>query len=187
MVKPLDIKREPEKTSIQESGAFLPQHITEERYRMQSKPLGICLIIDCIGNDTEILRDTFTSLGYDVKCFSYQSMNSIIQTLRKIACMPQHQNYDSFVCVLVSRGNSESVFGVDQTCSGFPLDRIRRMFMGDACPSLLGKPKLFFYSELCGVRQPPGGLQYPGDRWASSEECGIQAKATWALPGSPRS
>nr|KAF6494212.1 CASP8 and FADD like apoptosis regulator [Rousettus aegyptiacus] len=144
MVKPFDIKREPEKTSIQESGAFLPQHITEERYRMQSKPLGICLIIDCIGNDTEILRDTFTSLGYDVKCFSYQSMNSIIQTLRKIACMPQHQNYDSFVCVLVSRGNSESVFGVDQTCSGFPLDHIRRMFMGDACPSLLGKPKLFF-------------------------------------------
>lgn len=93
---------------------------------------------------SEILRDTFTSLGYDVKCFSYQSMNSIIQTLRKIACMPQHQNYDSFVCVLVSRGNSESVFGVDQTCSGFPLDHIRRMFMGDACPSLLGKPKLFF-------------------------------------------
>lgn len=31
---------------------FLFQHITEERYRMQSKPLGICLIIDCIGNDT---------------------------------------------------------------------------------------------------------------------------------------
>ncbi|KAB0391694.1 hypothetical protein E2I00_013934, partial [Balaenoptera physalus] len=47
-----DIQREPVKTSIQESEAFLPQHVLEERYKMQSKPLGICLIIDCIGNDT---------------------------------------------------------------------------------------------------------------------------------------
>ncbi|XP_019294729.2 CASP8 and FADD-like apoptosis regulator isoform X2 [Panthera pardus] len=131
------------KTSIQESGTSLPQHI-QERYRMQSKPLGICLIIDCIGNDTEFLRDTFTSLGYEVQYFLYLRVDSIIQILRQVACMPQHQDYDSFVCVLVSRGGSHSVFGVDQTQPGFPLDQIRRMFMGDACPSLLGKPKLFF-------------------------------------------
>ncbi|XP_040331767.1 CASP8 and FADD-like apoptosis regulator isoform X2 [Herpailurus yagouaroundi] len=131
------------KTSIQESGTSLPQHI-QERYRMQSKPLGICLIIDCIGNDTEFLRDTFTSLGYEVQYFLYLHVESIIQILRQVACMPQHQDYDSFVCVLVSRGGSHSVFGVDQTQPGFPLDQIRRMFMGDACPSLLGKPKLFF-------------------------------------------
>ncbi|XP_045336670.1 CASP8 and FADD-like apoptosis regulator isoform X2 [Leopardus geoffroyi] len=131
------------KTSIQESGTSLPQHI-QERYRMQSKPLGICLIIDCIGNDTEFLRDTFTSLGYEVQYFLYLHVESIKQILRQVACMPQHQDYDSFVCVLVSRGGSHSVFGVDQTQPGFPLDHIRRMFMGDACPSLLGKPKLFF-------------------------------------------
>ncbi|XP_058405564.1 CASP8 and FADD-like apoptosis regulator isoform X2 [Diceros bicornis minor] len=138
------IQREPVKTSIQESGVFLPQHIPEERYRMQSKPLGICLIIDCIGNDTGALRDTFTSLGYEVQHFLYLSVDGIIHILRRVARMPQHQDYDSFVCVLVSRGGSQSVFGVDPTHSGFPLDQIRRMFMADACPSLLGKPKLFF-------------------------------------------
>ncbi|KAF6361231.1 CASP8 and FADD like apoptosis regulator [Rhinolophus ferrumequinum] len=144
MVKQLNMQREPVKTSIQESGTFLPRHMPEERYRMQSKPLGICLIIDCIGNDAEVLRDTFTSLGYEVQCFLYLSMDSIIQILHRVAHTPQHQDYDSFVCVLVSRGGSQSVFGVDQTHSGFPLDQVRRMFMGDACPSLLGKPKLFF-------------------------------------------
>lgn len=92
----------------------------------------------------EFLRDTFTSLGYEVQYFLYLRVDSIIQILRQVACMPQHQDYDSFVCVLVSRGGSHSVFGVDQTQPGFPLDQIRRMFMGDACPSLLGKPKLFF-------------------------------------------
>ncbi|XP_077927312.1 CASP8 and FADD-like apoptosis regulator isoform X5 [Halichoerus grypus] len=130
------------------------RHIPEERYRMQSKPLGICLIIDCIGNDTEFLRDTFTSLGYEVQYFLYLSMDSIIQILRQVACMPQHQDYDSFVCVLVSRGGSHSVFGVDQTHSGFPLDHIRRMFMGDACPSLLGKPKLFFIQNYVASEDP---------------------------------
>uniref|UniRef100_A0A8C0TGS3 CASP8 and FADD-like apoptosis regulator n=2 Tax=Canis lupus familiaris TaxID=9615 RepID=A0A8C0TGS3_CANLF len=120
------------------------RHIPEERYRMQSKPLGICLIIDCIGNDTDFLRDTFTSLGYEVQYFLYLNVDSIIQILRQVARMPQHQDYDSFVCVLVSRGGSQSVFGVDHTNSGFPLDQVRRMFMGDACPFLLGKPKLFF-------------------------------------------
>ncbi|XP_077603737.1 CASP8 and FADD-like apoptosis regulator [Crocuta crocuta] len=141
--QPDTLKRESVCTSIQESGTAPPQHV-QERYRMQSKPLGICLIIDCIGNNTEFLRDTFTSLGYEVQYFLYLKMDSIIDILRRVACMPQHQDYDSFVCVLVSRGGSHSVFGVDQSQPGFPLDQIRKMFMGDACPSLLGKPKLFF-------------------------------------------
>ncbi|XP_029789954.1 CASP8 and FADD-like apoptosis regulator isoform X2 [Suricata suricatta] len=131
------------KISVQESGTSLPQYI-KERYRMQSKPLGICLIIDCIGNDTEFLRDTFTSLGYKVQSFLYLNVDSMIQIARRVACMPQHQDYDSFVCVLVSRGGSHSIFGVHQRQPGCPLDQIWRMFTGDVCPSLLGKPKLFF-------------------------------------------
>ncbi|XP_022349218.1 CASP8 and FADD-like apoptosis regulator isoform X2 [Enhydra lutris kenyoni] len=121
---------------------------------MQSKPLGICLIIDCIGNDAAFLRDTFTSLGYEVQSFLYLSVDGIIQVLRRVAGMPQHREYDSFVCVLVSRGGSHSVFGVDRTHSGFPLDQIRRMFMGDACPFLLGKPKLFFIQNYVEPEDP---------------------------------
>ncbi|XP_016064318.1 PREDICTED: CASP8 and FADD-like apoptosis regulator isoform X1 [Miniopterus natalensis] len=144
MVKQPAIQRIPVKTSIQESGAFLPQPIPEERYRMQSKPLGICLIIDCIGNDAENLRDTFTSLGYEVRRSLYPTVDNIIRVLYQVSHMTQHQDYDSFVCVLVSRGDSQRLFGVDRTHSGLALDQIRRMFMGDTCPSLLGKPKIFF-------------------------------------------
>ncbi|KAI2526435.1 CASP8 and FADD like apoptosis regulator [Homo sapiens] len=140
----LGAQQEPVKKSIQESEAFLPQSIPEERYKMKSKPLGICLIIDCIGNETELLRDTFTSLGYEVQKFLHLSMHGISQILGQFACMPEHRDYDSFVCVLVSRGGSQSVYGVDQTHSGLPLHHIRRMFMGDSCPYLAGKPKMFF-------------------------------------------
>ncbi|KAM8789702.1 CASP8 and FADD-like apoptosis regulator isoform 2-T2 [Rhynchonycteris naso] len=100
-VKQLDIQREPVKTSIQESGAFLPQHLPGERYRMQSKPLGICLLIDCIGNNKEVLQNTFTFLGFEVLCYSHLTMNNIIHVLCQVAHMPQHQDYDSFVCVLI--------------------------------------------------------------------------------------
>uniref|UniRef100_A0A2K5CX76 CASP8 and FADD-like apoptosis regulator n=1 Tax=Aotus nancymaae TaxID=37293 RepID=A0A2K5CX76_AOTNA len=118
--------------------------IPEERYKMKSKPLGICLIIDCIGSETELLRDTFTSLGYEVQKSLHLTMDGILDVLQRVACMPQHQDYDSFVCVLVSRGGSRSVYGVDRTHSGLPLHHIRRMFMGDLCPYLVGKPKVFF-------------------------------------------
>ncbi|XP_006889143.1 PREDICTED: CASP8 and FADD-like apoptosis regulator [Elephantulus edwardii] len=140
----LGIQREPVKMSIQESGAVLPRYITEERYRMQSKPLGICLIIDCIGNAKESLQHTFTSLGFDVQDHFGLKVENIQQTLKRIASLSQHQNYDSFVCILVSRGSSHSLFGVDCTQFGLSFDFIKRLFMGDKCPSLLGKPKLFF-------------------------------------------
>lgn len=140
----LHIQRKPVKTSIQESGAFLPQHIHEESYRMQSKPLGICLIIDCIGNDIEYLRRTFTSLGYHVHPFLFPSAEEIIQILRRFAGLPQHRDYDSFACVLVSRGGSQRMMGVDQAPTGFSLDYVKSIFMGDACSLLRGKPKLFF-------------------------------------------
>uniref|UniRef100_A0A8D2AX35 CASP8 and FADD-like apoptosis regulator n=1 Tax=Sciurus vulgaris TaxID=55149 RepID=A0A8D2AX35_SCIVU len=120
------------------------RYIPEEKYKMQSKPLGICLIIDCIGNDTEVLRHTFTSLGYEVKNFLHLPVKDIRDILHQVANLPQHQDHDSFVCVLVSRGGSQSVFGVDETRSGLSLHHIRRLFMGDKCPSLIGKPKLFF-------------------------------------------
>ncbi|KFQ39443.1 CASP8 and FADD-like apoptosis regulator, partial [Mesitornis unicolor] len=43
------ILAEPVYMSIQESGPV--SHKVFDQYRMQSQPLGICLIIDCIGND----------------------------------------------------------------------------------------------------------------------------------------
>uniref|UniRef100_A0A5F9DF13 CASP8 and FADD-like apoptosis regulator n=1 Tax=Oryctolagus cuniculus TaxID=9986 RepID=A0A5F9DF13_RABIT len=140
-------------------------HPPEERYRMQSKPLGICLIIDCTGNNVEALQNTFASLGYEVQPCSARRVDDVIRTLGQVACMPQHRDYDSFVCVLVSRGCSQSEFGVDENHSGFPLHGIRRMFTGDSCPSLIGKPKLFFIQNYVvseGRREDSSLLEVDG-------------------------
>ncbi|NXS85891.1 CFLAR regulator, partial [Erpornis zantholeuca] len=120
------------------------QEMPDDPYRMQSQPLGICLIIDCIGNDTDMLEETFRGLGYDVHCHRYLNMNSMNQTLLEVARWQKHRNCDSFICILVSRGNSQSIFCTDHTFSGFPLEQIKKHFTADSCPGLLGKPKLFF-------------------------------------------
>uniref|UniRef100_A0A8C8UC55 CASP8 and FADD-like apoptosis regulator n=4 Tax=Peromyscus maniculatus bairdii TaxID=230844 RepID=A0A8C8UC55_PERMB len=163
-VEHLGIQRNPVKTSIQESGAFWSPHTSEESYRMQSRPLGICLIIDCIGNDTEYLQETFTSLGYHVKAFLFPRADDISHILHRCALLPTHKDYDSFVCVLVSRGGSQSMMGVDQAHSGFSLDCVKRMFMGDMCPSLVGKPKLFFIQnyEVLGGPSEDSSLEVDG-------------------------
>ncbi|XP_054028719.1 CASP8 and FADD-like apoptosis regulator [Dryobates pubescens] len=132
---------EPVRMSIQESG---PVSHKVYQYRMQSQPLGICLIIDCIGNDTDMLEETFRALGYDVHCHRYLNMNIMNQTLLEVARLQKHRNCDSFVCILVSRGSPQSIFCTDHTFSGFPLEQIKKYFTADSCPELLGKPKLFF-------------------------------------------
>ncbi|NXH56114.1 CFLAR regulator, partial [Rhabdornis inornatus] len=134
---------EPVHMSVQESGS-VPHKMSDDSYRMQSQPLGICLIIDCIGNDTDVLEETFRGLGYDVHCHRYLNINSMNQTLLEVARWQKHRNCDSFICILVSRGNSQSIFCTDHTFSGFPLEQIKKYFTADSCPGLLGKPKLFF-------------------------------------------
>ncbi|KAK4817330.1 hypothetical protein QYF61_010233 [Mycteria americana] len=93
------ILAEPVHMSIQESGP-VSHKVFDDQYRMQSQPLGICLIIDCIGNDTDVLEETFRSLGYDIHCHRYLNMNTMNQTLLEVARLQKHRNCDSFICIL---------------------------------------------------------------------------------------
>lgn len=115
----------------------------------------------CLFLSPDVLRHTFTSLGFEVRCFSLLTMNLMIHHLHQVAYWTHHQDKDSFVCVLVSRGGSQSLFGVDRTQSGLSLDQIRRMFRGDACPSLLGKPKLFFIQNYEESESHMEGSSHP--------------------------
>uniref|UniRef100_A0A8D0GCX9 CASP8 and FADD like apoptosis regulator n=1 Tax=Sphenodon punctatus TaxID=8508 RepID=A0A8D0GCX9_SPHPU len=111
---------------------------------MQKCPLGICLIIDCIGNDTEILENSFRTLHFEVRCHRFSSMETMKQRLHEVARQQDHKDYDCFACVLVSRGSHHSIFCTDQSFPGFSLEMVKDYFVGDSCPELRGKPKLFF-------------------------------------------
>ncbi|XP_065418154.1 CASP8 and FADD-like apoptosis regulator isoform X4 [Chrysemys picta bellii] len=159
------IQTEPVHTSVQESGATSSQ-VYDDRYRMQSRPLGICLIIDCIGNDTDILEDTFKVLGFEVHCYRYLSVEAMNQTFHEVARLQKHRDLDSFICILVSRGSPQSIFCTDQTFPGYPLDQVKKFFTGDSCRELLGKPKLFFiqsYIVPADQQEPTSLLEVDGN------------------------
>ncbi|XP_074857021.1 CASP8 and FADD-like apoptosis regulator isoform X2 [Carettochelys insculpta] len=156
-------------TSIQESGANsleVKKMVYDDRYRMQSRPLGVCLIIDCIGNDVDMLEETFKALSFEVLCYRYLSVEAMNQTFHEVARLQRHRDYDSFICILVSRGSPHSIFCTDQTFPGYPLDRVKKFFTGDSCPDLLGKPKLFFiqsYIVPADQQEPTSLLEVDGN------------------------
>ena len=65
-----------------------------------------------------------------------------------------HTTYDAFVLVILSHGKQGGVYGMDgdlENESGFVLlDDIMSLFDGANCPSLSGKPKMFFIQACQG-------------------------------------
>ncbi|XP_075685887.1 CASP8 and FADD-like apoptosis regulator isoform X2 [Rhinoderma darwinii] len=116
----------------------------DERYLVRKESMGFCVIIDCVGNDSEMLQFLFRSQNFVVQCHLYKKVDEVKTILQDVANMEQHRNHDIFACVLISRGNSDSLFCLDGNSPGLSLDRIKNFFTGKSCPNLRGKPKLFF-------------------------------------------
>ncbi|XP_020667408.3 CASP8 and FADD-like apoptosis regulator isoform X1 [Pogona vitticeps] len=150
--------------SIPETGGAPAQVL--KKYRMQSQPLGVCLIIDCIGNDAAMLADTFRALRFEVHCHLFLNVDSMVRELHTAARLKEHKDYDCFVCILVSRGDHQNIFCTDQLVPGFPLERVKSFFTGGMCNDLLGKPKLFFiqnYIESGGWQDDTSLVEADGD------------------------
>jgi hypothetical protein len=61
------------------------------------------------------------------------------------ASLEDHSDVDCFACVILSHGDDGIVYGTNGTIK---LASLFAMFKGDQCPSLAGKPKLFFI-QVC--------------------------------------
>ncbi|XP_077392126.1 CASP8 and FADD-like apoptosis regulator isoform X2 [Festucalex cinctus] len=114
------------------------------RYTFTSDPRGVCLIIDCVGNDGEMLARTFKSLHFNVTLHKWLGLVETVSTLRGVFQGNRRQRDDGFVCCIISRGTGTHLLATDTNCEGLRLKDVRRLFNGDRCPVLVGKPKLFF-------------------------------------------
>ncbi|CAN2389151.1 CASP8 and FADD-like apoptosis regulator [Pristimantis euphronides] len=140
----------------------------DERYLVRKETMGFCVIIDCVGNDSEMLQVLFRSLHFVVQCHLYKKVGDVEEILQDIAKMEQHRNHDIFACVVISRGNADSLFCLDGNLPGLSLEKIRNIFTGKSCPNLRGKPKLFFIQNyfVCDVEelQEEGSVEVDGLR-----------------------
>ena len=61
------------------------------------------------------------------------------------AAASDHSDCDCFGCAILSHGREGFVYATDRL---IPLEALTVPFKGDRCPTLVGKPKLFFL-QVC--------------------------------------
>ncbi|TEA39798.1 hypothetical protein DBR06_SOUSAS4610023 [Sousa chinensis] len=143
-------------------------------YRMKSKPRGYCLIFnnydfsiarkdvpklhsmkDRNGTnlDAEALRKTFSELHFEIVHYKDYTAKKICEVLKSYQSM-DHNNKDCFICCILSHGDKGIIYGSDGQEA--PIYELTSYFTGSKCPSLLGKPKIFFIQACQGYNYQRG-------------------------------
>ncbi|XP_071115293.1 caspase-10-like [Haliotis cracherodii] len=144
----------------------------EEEYVVrQGSGRGICLIINNIefstprfrtrsGSevDEDKLYTTFTRLGFLVVKERDLTSDGIRARILEFSKHTDHSGYDAFICCLLTHGNNNVLYGTDG--ASLPLSEITSEFTARQCPSLAGKPKIFFVqadrgkARMLGLKLP---------------------------------
>ncbi|XP_057192091.1 CASP8 and FADD-like apoptosis regulator isoform X1 [Triplophysa rosa] len=133
-----------------------------EVYSMQTDPRGVCLIIDCIGTETDVLEKTFTCLHFRVMKHKLLSVRDVLAVLMDVAHQRDLYSSCAFICCMISLSRRSShLLDTDHHGPGLNLDTIRHLFTADSCPGLAGKPKLFFI-QTYDVSEPQRCVGFRG-------------------------
>ncbi|GFT80527.1 caspase-3 [Nephila pilipes] len=133
-------------------------------YKMDSKPIGYCLIIineifdDPRKNrrgskvDAYALENLFQKLNYEVTVEWNKNQSEMYSILYEFSQHPGFKEVDSCVVYILTHGGNEDnrdfLLGIDE--EEVYLDEIFTMFNNQNCESLIGKPKIFFFQACRG-------------------------------------
>ncbi|XP_053245133.1 caspase-7 [Podarcis raffonei] len=137
-------------------------------YRMDYKKIGKCVIINNknfkestnmgIRNGTDKdagdLLKCFRSIGFDVSIHNDLTCEAMENKLKEVA-LESHSDAACFACILLSHGDEGFIYGTD---GAMAIKELTSLFRGDKCPSLIGKPKLFFI-QACRGSEFDEGIQ----------------------------
>ncbi|XP_054890575.1 caspase-3-like isoform X2 [Poeciliopsis prolifica] len=163
-------------------------------YRMDYPCMGVCLIINnknfhkntgmSCRNGTDVdaanVAKTFTKLGYKIRLLNDQTMDDIIKRMKAVAEEDHSQNA-SFVCVLLSHGDQEMIYGTDRSEK---LEKLINCIKGRHCMSLVGKPKLFFI-QACRGTEFDDGVETDTAVDETSEKIPVEADFMYAYSSAP--
>jgi len=102
--------------------------------------------------DSQQLTQTFEMLGFYTVLKKDSTLNELFLTLKQFAAVDHSEN-DCFVCIVLTHGEHGKLYARD---GRYPIDNLFQYFLGTSCPSLVGKPKLFFIQACQGSRLDPG-------------------------------
>ncbi|VVC33137.1 Peptidase C14, caspase non-catalytic subunit p10,Peptidase C14A, caspase catalytic domain,Peptidase [Cinara cedri] len=103
--------------------------------------------------DVEELKTMFYRLHFRVVVWNNLSHNQLIARVGELVKF-DHTNNDCLALVVLSHGvNSSYIYAQD---SLYPVETLWNSFTADICPSLAGKPKLFFIQACRGEKLDAG-------------------------------
>ncbi|XP_063173552.1 caspase-9 isoform X2 [Candoia aspera] len=153
-----------------------PKRDSEMVYLLNSEPCGYCLIINNVNFDEETdlkcrlgsnldcrrLEKRFRALHFEVLTKEDLTAEEMARELQSLARC-DHNALDCCVVVVLSHGCESfhnqfpgAIFGTDG--QRLAVQRVVSYFNGSHCPSLRGKPKLFFI-QACGGEEKDQGFQ----------------------------
>ena len=101
--------------------------------------------------DVDLLKALFGDLGFMVQTKENLTKDELMNELRDVV-RQDHSSYDCFVLCLMSHGKSGGVMCSDKVT--ISIEDLQRMFR--ECPTLIGKPKLFFIQACRGDEEDEG-------------------------------
>ncbi|NXE45577.1 CASP8 protein, partial [Casuarius casuarius] len=130
-----------------------------ESYKMENNPHGYCVILnnyifknpnetrEGTVKDGEALRRVFKWLQFETVEYMDLEANQMYAKVKEYS-KKDHSNMDCFVCFILSHGEKDKIKGIDQEFVN--IKDLLSCFSGSNCPSLAGKPKLFFIQACQG-------------------------------------
>ncbi|KFV92189.1 Caspase-8, partial [Eurypyga helias] len=135
-----------------------------ESYKMKNNPHGYCVILnnymfknpyearEGTEKDGEAVKEVFSWLQFEtvehMDLEAYEMYAKVKEYSKK-----DHSNMDCFVCFIFSHGEENKIKGVDHEFIN--IKDLLSCFSGSNCPSLAGKPKLFFIQACQGFAVHP--------------------------------
>ena len=121
-------------------------------YQMKSSPRGYGIIVNnkiftCgfknregTDKDATALQQLFTHLGFSTNCYNDLTGNQLRRIFNDAAAA-DHKKFDCLLVAILTCGIEGKLYSTDGEL--IPVEDITKLFNGDHCPSLIGKPKIF--------------------------------------------
>ena len=153
-------RNDPDTKSLEESHSLY-------RYNCSHKKRGLCLIIsnskfdsvtgmhDRTGADVDSdnIVSAFESLGFECMICAELTRAGLKAKVNDVSGR-DFSNFDCFACVIMTHGESNGQLYMRDGL--FVINDVLDVFKADRCPTLVGKPKLFFIQACRGGRLDNG-------------------------------
>ncbi|XP_065345597.1 caspase-1-like [Cloeon dipterum] len=128
-----------------------------KEYNMNHPRRGVALILNHVNfkkledregsnKDSDSLKDVLKKLGFEVRVVKDLDFSGVMDTLENLS-QEDHSQNDCLVVAVLTHGSSGKLEASDYN---YNVENLWENFTADKCPSLAGKPKIFFIQACRG-------------------------------------